>query len=210
VELFRKCVKAGQCNTASFKTQSTGGNVCNYGAKGREDHPMNCVDWHGARAYCLWANKELCNEAEWEKAARSTDRRIYPWGDDPVTGQLANFCDKNCDLSWKDSKQDDGYKYTAPVNAFAGGMSPYGVFNMAGNVFEWVLDCHDLDYYEKLFSKKKSHYKVNKGGSECTQYVRGGSWGNLAMNLRAAYRNRNWGYPISMNGYYGLRCCART
>jgi serine/threonine protein kinase/formylglycine-generating enzyme required for sulfatase activity len=196
VELFRKCVKAGQCNTASFKTQSTGGNVCNYGAKGREDHPMNCVDWHGAKAYCLWANKELCNEAEWEKAARGIDKHIYPWGKDSPNCQRARY-----------SACGSG---TVSVDSLPVGASPYGVFNMAGNVFEWVLDCHDLDYYEKLFSKKKSHYKVNKGGSECTQYVRGGSWGNLAMNLRAAYRNRNWGYPISMNGYYGLRCCART
>jgi serine/threonine-protein kinase len=117
VAQYRDCVEAGRCTDPA----TTGS--CNWGQAGRDDHPVNCVDWSKAKAYCEWAGKRLPTEAEWEKAARGTDGRKYPWGND-----------------WSASKANVGDDGTKPVGSYPSGASPYGAVDMAGNVWEWVSD----------------------------------------------------------------------
>jgi formylglycine-generating enzyme required for sulfatase activity len=194
VEQYRRCVEAGSCKRSRFSTLSAFSPSCNYGASGRERHPMNCVSWHGARAYCAWAGKRLCNEAEWEKAARGNDGRKYPWGNSSPNCSRARYF--GCGIG------------TVPVDALSAGASPYGVFNMSGNVLEWVEDCYSEGYYKELVSKNNSRYVVNMGGPKCTHRVSRGSWIEDARFLRAADRDRDC--PMYRGSSGGLRCCART
>lgn len=118
---YSACVEAGACSAPNTR------NDCNFGASGRRDHPVNCVDWEQARAYCAWAGKRLPTEAEWEKAARGVDGRRYPWGDEGPTPTRANL-----------SGAHDGFSATSPVGRFLAGASPFGALDMLGNVSEWL------------------------------------------------------------------------
>jgi serine/threonine-protein kinase len=153
---------------------------------GKEDHPVVLVNWNDARAYARWAGKRLPTAAEWEKAARGTDGRVWPWGN-----------------RWEIDRCNIGESFlnsTQPVYAFENGKSPYGCFNMAGNVMEWVADWYSETYY------RSSPNRNPPGPVDGTaRVVRGGAWdSNISLYARTAYRN--FMPPNERNVSVGFRC----
>jgi len=167
-------------------------------------HPVVCVSWDDAVAFCTWLSQQegktvrLPTEAEWEFAARSRgQQRKYPWGDD-FAGRQLNFADNNTDFSWSAKDVDDGFARTAPVASFTA--NDLGLFDMAGNVWEWCRDWY-ADKYE-------SGAQTNPTGPRSGDFrvLRGGSWNNKARDCRTVNRDRNApGGADNNNGFRVVR-----
>jgi len=171
---YAKCVRAGKC----VPNQK-------YGGFTNPAQPVVGVDWEQADKYCKWAGKQLPTEAQWEKAAKGTDGRTYPWGEN-IDCSKANY--RDC----KTGK-------TKPVGSYPSGISPYGAMDMAGNVWEWTADWYHSKYYEK----SPDH---NPTGPESGKYrvLRGGGWGSYPTDLRTTYRYRT--VPTVRSNLFGFRC----
>ena len=154
------------------------------------NHPVVSVSAKDAWRFCQWLSQRegrkyrLPTEAEWEYAARGTDGRVFPWGGLLDAGHYANFADCRTSFAWSDPQIDDGYAQGAPVGCYPGGASPFGIEDMAGNVFEWCLD--DFEAY-------KGRERVNPRSvlQGLKRVYRGGSWKSRAHSLRACARHFN-------------------
>jgi formylglycine-generating enzyme required for sulfatase activity len=163
---------------------------------GLESMPINNVSWKGAAAYCQWKGKRLPTEAEWEKAARGSDKRIFPWGDSRPTPERARYFQ-----TWT---EEQAHRVMVPVDSLPEGKSPFGLFNMAGNVKEWVDDWYDREYY--VDSSEYSNPKGPIGGE--FRVLRGGSWRDLGGFVYSSFRNNS--YPDTRMDDYGFRCAKNT
>jgi formylglycine-generating enzyme required for sulfatase activity len=173
--MYMKCVDAGACTAPS--------NILHYSDSQYANHPVVYVNWNQASSYCTWVGRELPTEAQWEKASRGIDVRTYPWGNVTPTCSLANY--SGC-------KGD-----TTIVGSYETGKSPYGVYDMAGNVWEWVQD---------WYGTYPSGTITNPSGPDIGEYrvLRGGSWENNADYIRSAFRFKS--YPSSSSPFIGFRC----
>ena len=153
-----------------------------YGNTQFDNYPVIYIDWFQAKTYCEWRGASLPTEAQWEKAARGTDGRTYPWGED-ITCNKANYCEED----------------TTIIGNYADGKSPYGIYDLAGNVWEWVADWYLIDYY------KNSPYE-NPLGPTSGQYrvLRGGAWGSRDVLQQTFFRYKSNPESISIN--VGFRC----
>jgi formylglycine-generating enzyme required for sulfatase activity len=154
------------------------------------NQPVVGVSWFDAMAYSRWKGRRLPTEAEWEKAARGNDGRLYPWGEKWDKGKKLYFVNV--------FGMEDRYEFTAPVNYYATGASPFGALNMAGNVWEWCLDWYDKDYY-------RISPELDPEGPDAKQMkvLRGGSWVNDIDGIQVTQRTRN--LPDIQNNIYGFR-----
>jgi len=194
--LYDECVADGFCSLPSGLDSYTRENY--YNDPEYADYPVINVSWFDANSYCEWREARLPTEAEWEKAARSDSASIYPWGNN-FDGTVVNFCDRNCEFGWANKNYDDGYIDTAPVDAYLDGISPFGVYNMAGNVGEWVSDWYSKTYYQ---SSSSSNPLGLDSGSE--RVVRGGSWYFYDYAVRTADRDSR--VPSETYNLIGFRC----
>ena len=184
VEAYAECVRAGECSDyhlTGIEWKDMGidfikSEYCNWGKRGREKHPINCVDWNQASKFCAWKGKRLPTEAEWEKAARGTDGQKYPWGNQKVSCRYAVI---------DDGGNGCGRDSTWPVGSKLAGKSPYGALDMVGNVWEWTDSWWDE-------SERKN------------RVIRGGSWCYRPARARASFRGRRTPGPRDSN--VGFRC----
>ncbi|HVV86632.1 MAG TPA: SUMF1/EgtB/PvdO family nonheme iron enzyme [Kofleriaceae bacterium] len=223
VDAYAQCVAAGGCTAAATTVDWEGldpatakkwndAGVCNAGHADRKAHPINCVTWDQATAYCAAQHKRLPTEAEWEYAARGTDGRSYPW--EPKLGapspRLVNGCDKDCQalgkslgFKWKSIGDSDQFATTAPVGSFSDGSSPFGAYDMGGNVWEWVAD--EYARYDAGTFTDPAPAETARAAADKLFVLRGGGWDS---DDRAYFRaaNRLHTKRSARSSSNGFRC----
>lgn len=201
---YLKCVEAGVCNNDNEDEPHFScfyDDISNLMNTKKEKHPINFVSWYGANAYCKWVGKRLPTEAEWEKAARGTEGFKYPWGNDPEVD-----CDyaiithsENIDMY---GDYGCGKRSTWVVGSKKKGVSQYGVYDMIGNVAEWVDDWYEAFYY------KHSPLNDPKGPEKGSfKILRGFSYMSIAGNYDINTYYRSPSYPNDdYRSFFGFRC----
>ncbi|MFV8753975.1 formylglycine-generating enzyme family protein [Nannocystaceae bacterium ST9] len=192
VAAYTECVEAGGC------TETTMGAPCSFGSPLANQHPINCVTWDQADAYCTWKGRRLPSEAEWEFAARSNSGRAYPWGSAEASCSFAHMFQMMSEQSTFGCDTND----TAPVGSYPDGVSPFGALDLAGNVEEWTADWFSNSYYAE------SPTADPLGPAEGMQRsVRGGDFYDASpFNLRTMERSR--ANPTIAAPERGFRCAA--
>jgi len=175
--MYAQCVATGKCVPTDCSDLP---------AFSDEQQPVVCVKWDQASAYCEWAGRRLPTEAEWEKAARGTDGRTYPWGEE-LDPQKANY--------------GNNVGTTTRGGAYPAGASPYGALDMAGNMWEWVTDWYSGTYY----AVSPEHNPTGAASGD-TRVMRGGSWGEIGFGIRTTARGRL--DPAHGDHHDGFRCAA--
>jgi eukaryotic-like serine/threonine-protein kinase len=182
--MYAKCVNSGKCQIPASTSSATRKNY--FTDAKHADYPVIYVSWRLAKTYCEWAGARLPTPAEWEKAARGTDARLYPWG---------NEFDK--------TRANLGGTDTVAVGSYESGKSPYGLYDMSRNVWEWVADWLDYSYY------RNSPVNNPQGPSTGTLHIiRGASWGNLKNYTRLSSLQAY--LPTYSDDYTGFRCVSST
>jgi formylglycine-generating enzyme required for sulfatase activity len=183
-KMYSLCVSAGACKEPTDKSSWIQSNY--YRNSSFDNYPVIYVDWYMAETYCEWAGHRLPTEAQWEKAARGTDGRTYPWGNTAPNKSLLNYTNT------------EGIGDVTEVGKYPNGASPYGAMDMAGNVFEWVSSLYRSYPYDAMDGRE------NLDSSD-DRVVRGGGWERIYDNsLRSA--NRNGYHPTLTLVYVGFRC----
>lgn len=192
---YQDCVDAGSCSPPSNFGSDT--RTSYYDNAEFANYPVIFVNWEDANTYCQWRGTRLPTEAEWEKAARGTGGWRFPWGD-KFDSSRANYCGGS---SYCPNEPDDGYEDTAPIDAFPSGVSPFGAYQMAGNVNEWVADWYAENYYSTLSDGDNNPQGASSGD---VRVIRGGSLGLNGSKMRSS--NRANASPSISEQYNGIRC----
>jgi formylglycine-generating enzyme required for sulfatase activity len=175
VSAYAACVTKGGCRAREFET------ACNWGHPSRERHPMNCVSWEEAEAYCSWATKRLPTEEEWEYAARGAKGRRYPWGAEKPVGRVC----------WKPLLSEGS---TCAVGSYPAGATPLGIVDLAGNVHEWTASRYCVGGASSAERKCRDDLRVHRGGSFENPHE---------LFVRATTRNR---HGSGAGVTFGFRC----
>jgi formylglycine-generating enzyme required for sulfatase activity len=187
--MYALCVGAGICRPP-VKVNSDNRDEY-FGNPEFKDYPVIQITWYDANAYCQWAGRRLPTEAEWERAARSDDMRNYPWGNEPPNAENSNSNNIVGD--------------TSRVGSYAIGAGPFGALDMGGNVWEWVADYYQPDYYK--VSPSVNPTGPDNGGLNYLRVIRGGSYQDGQFDLRTSNRGYEVGPdPTKLpndSAYYG-------
>jgi len=200
---------ASSTDTEHVEKQEKFAELCTFGREGHDDHPVNCVTWGMADSYCRVRGWRLPTEAEWEFAARGSDGRAFPWGDEPGDEKHMNACGQECN-DWEEAQgltpsrrmydADDGYPGTAPVGSFPEGKTRYGLDDTVGNVWEWTSD-----WFEEYTAAEVSNPKGASSGER--KVIRGGGFnGGVSLWLNPAFRYHQLA-TASSHGI-GFRCAS--
>ena len=179
-DMYAKCVEGGDCSLPSNDSDFINAEYT--------DHPVVYVSWNDARNYCEWAGTRLPTEAEWEKAARGTDGRTYPWGEGIDCGKASYY---------------DCVSSTTTVGNYKRGVSPYGLYDMVGNAWEWTSTLGEIYPYDATDGREDI-------GASGWRVLRGGSWNTGYMGthtLSSAYRHKN--HPSTASSLNGFRCALK-
>ena len=196
INQFKACVKAGSCTAPlAYSTDvNSQDHWCNWNVPARDNHPVNCVDWDQAAAFCQAAGGRLPSEAEWEFAARDGGKEVtFPWGDAAADCTRANMKDPQTNI------QGCGDISTHAVCKASAGIPASGLCDMAGNVYEWVKD-----WYHNSYQNAPADGSAWETPVGATRVRRGGSWANPDVGLRAS--NRTFDPPTAQINAVGFRC----
>jgi formylglycine-generating enzyme required for sulfatase activity len=183
--MYLRCIESGKCTPPAYSNDPD----TYFGKKEYLNYPVVYINWDQAKVYCHTVNRRLPTEAEWEKAARGIDGRLYPWGNNPPDGELANF--------------NNAYIDVQPTGRYLKGASPYGVLDMAGNAREWINDWYSEYYYGESASIE---VPVNPTGpvEGKEKVLRGGAFNDAEIYLRTTSRLKH--VPNSPGNNRGFRC----